>query len=232
MPGFQARAAALAVASLFTQDAVLAAGSDDAVSPNQTTVAQSAAPIAAPPQTLEKVEVVGRVKKLDEARNGLSPDTGSTIYHFDQNDIALLPLGDSTPLNQVILRALQSGRIPPPFDVGVREVPHLRESSDFFGLNYYSRSRIALVSRTPRWVFGHRFTPDDVEQSDVGSDDKTYGEIYAHGLYRALRSPKYRPACPVASWLTAFHPCLRQPPRSGNRYRDLSFSRLFQAAAP
>ena len=51
----------------------------------------------------ESIKVIG--KRLDEARNALSPDTGSTIYRFDQKDIQLLPLGDSTPLNQVILQA-------------------------------------------------------------------------------------------------------------------------------
>ncbi|HLX24878.1 MAG TPA: TonB-dependent receptor plug domain-containing protein, partial [Usitatibacter sp.] len=51
----------------------------------------------------DTIRVIG--KRLDEARNALSPDTGSTIYRFDQKDIQLLPLGDSTPLNQVILQA-------------------------------------------------------------------------------------------------------------------------------
>ncbi len=52
---------------------------------------------------IETIQVAG--KRLDEARNGLSPETGSTIYRFDRKDIELLPLGDSTPLNQVILQA-------------------------------------------------------------------------------------------------------------------------------
>src|SRR5476649_283579 len=52
---------------------------------------------------IETIRVAG--KRLDEARNGLSPETGSTIYRFDRKDIELLPLGDSTPLNQVILQA-------------------------------------------------------------------------------------------------------------------------------
>lgn len=99
--------------------------------------------------------------------------------------------------NQVILRALRTGRIPPPFGDALREVPHLRESSDFFGLNYYSRSRVAMVSRTPAWVFGHRFTPADVEQSDIGADDKTYGEVYPHGIYRALRRIHRRLDLPI-----------------------------------
>ena len=52
---------------------------------------------------IESIKIVGQ--RLDEARNALSPETGSTIYRFDRKDIENLPLGDSTPLNQVILQA-------------------------------------------------------------------------------------------------------------------------------
>ncbi|HEX4779574.1 MAG TPA: TonB-dependent receptor [Usitatibacter sp.] len=55
------------------------------------------------PDVKESVQVIG--KRLDAARNALSPDTGSTIYRFDRADIEKLPLGESTPLNQVILQA-------------------------------------------------------------------------------------------------------------------------------
>jgi outer membrane receptor protein involved in Fe transport len=43
--------------------------------------------------------------RLDEARNSLSPDTGSSQYVISQKAIQALPLGASTPLNQVILQA-------------------------------------------------------------------------------------------------------------------------------
>jgi outer membrane receptor protein involved in Fe transport len=56
-----------------------------------------------PAASLSPVTVTA--KRLDAARNGLSPDTGSTVYRIDESDIAALPLGASTPLNQVILRA-------------------------------------------------------------------------------------------------------------------------------
>ncbi len=54
---------------------------------------------------LQRVEVKGARQRLDAARNSLSPETGSTVYRFDQADIGKLPLGDATPLNQVLLRA-------------------------------------------------------------------------------------------------------------------------------
>ncbi len=65
-------------------------------------LAQSAEP-SQDAKPIETIQVVG--KRLDEARNSLSPETGSTIYRFDRKDIEALPLGDSTPLNQVILQA-------------------------------------------------------------------------------------------------------------------------------
>lgn len=42
---------------------------------------------------------------LDQARNALSPDTGSSQYVIDQQAIRQLPLGASTPINQVLLQA-------------------------------------------------------------------------------------------------------------------------------
>jgi len=44
-------------------------------------------------------------KRLDVARNGLSPETGSSTYKLSEQDIAHLPQGEDTPLNQVILQA-------------------------------------------------------------------------------------------------------------------------------
>ncbi len=55
------------------------------------------------PQTIAPIEV--SAQRLDAARNRLSPETGSTVYRFDSQDIARLPLGDDTPLNQVILQS-------------------------------------------------------------------------------------------------------------------------------
>ena len=54
---------------------------------------------------LAPVEVKSRRDRLDAARSSLSPVTGSTVYRFDKTDIGNLPLGDATPLNQVLLRA-------------------------------------------------------------------------------------------------------------------------------
>jgi hypothetical protein len=88
-----------AVALAFSGGAARAADAVPAPAP-----AASAASAPAPAQ-LNRVEVKAQRQRLDEARSSLSPDTGSTIYRFDKTDIDKLPLGDATPLNQVLLRA-------------------------------------------------------------------------------------------------------------------------------
>ncbi len=44
-------------------------------------------------------------KKLDKSRNNLSPKTGGSAYSFTQEGINNLPQGQTTPLNQVLMRA-------------------------------------------------------------------------------------------------------------------------------
>ena len=63
----------------------------------------SGTPPGAAPSTTETIQVTSQ--RLDAARNSLSPDTGSTVYRIDSKDIQLLPLGEATPLNEVILQA-------------------------------------------------------------------------------------------------------------------------------
>ncbi|HET7065549.1 MAG TPA: TonB-dependent receptor, partial [Rudaea sp.] len=42
---------------------------------------------------------------LDRSRDQLSPEIGSSQYVFERQAIDQLPLGDATPLNQVLLQA-------------------------------------------------------------------------------------------------------------------------------
>lgn len=51
------------------------------------------------------LDVTVNAKRLDRARNGLLPEVGASVYRFSQADIATLPQGDNTPLNQVLLQA-------------------------------------------------------------------------------------------------------------------------------
>ena len=50
-----------------------------------------------------KLQVSAR--KLDHARNSIAVETGSSDYHISHQDIAALPQGADTPINQVLLQA-------------------------------------------------------------------------------------------------------------------------------
>ncbi|KAF3998101.1 TonB-dependent receptor [Glaciimonas immobilis] len=54
-------------------------------------------------ETLDQIVVTS--ERLDRARNGISVETGSSIYRIGAKDIAALPQGESTPFNEVLLRA-------------------------------------------------------------------------------------------------------------------------------
>jgi outer membrane receptor protein involved in Fe transport len=56
-----------------------------------------------PPSVLTEVQVTAG--RIDAARNALMPEVGTSEYRLSADDIKNLPLGDATPLNQVLLRA-------------------------------------------------------------------------------------------------------------------------------
>lgn len=65
----------------------------------------SPAAATTPPPQVRQLGTVDVSAALDQSRNALSPDTGSSQYVLDQQAIAQLPLGDATPMNQVLLQA-------------------------------------------------------------------------------------------------------------------------------
>ena len=77
-----------------------------------TLQAQQAAPDPQPPATAVQNpaanNLLGTVEvnaKLDKARNRLSPSIGASQYVLDAAAIDRLPLGDTTPVNQILLQA-------------------------------------------------------------------------------------------------------------------------------
>ncbi|MGN6227993.1 MAG: TonB-dependent receptor [Dyella sp.] len=93
-PNLLAASLVLALAATPT----LAATAVDAPAPADTDTAQQHRPV-------KDLGAVSVSAALDQARNALSPDTGSSQYVIDKKTIAQLPLGDATPVNQVLLQA-------------------------------------------------------------------------------------------------------------------------------
>ncbi|MCC7634767.1 TonB-dependent receptor [Stenotrophomonas rhizophila] len=59
----------------------------------------------APPPAVTDLDAVTVSARLDQARNALSPDIGSSQYQITAEDIQKQPLGASAPLSQVLLQA-------------------------------------------------------------------------------------------------------------------------------
>ncbi|MCW0392564.1 MULTISPECIES: TonB-dependent receptor [Xanthomonas] len=75
------------------------------VAPGLALAADTAADSSAAAEPTVDLDPVTVTAKLEAARNALSPDIGSSQYAISAEDIARLPLGASTPLNQVLLQA-------------------------------------------------------------------------------------------------------------------------------
>ncbi|MDE2343407.1 MAG: TonB-dependent receptor plug domain-containing protein, partial [Betaproteobacteria bacterium] len=88
MSCFSARCLALAVAALMP---ALAARAQAPATPDDTQPVATANTIT--------------VTATPAGRNLVSPDSGATQYSFSDADIARLPQGDATPMNQVLLQA-------------------------------------------------------------------------------------------------------------------------------
>jgi outer membrane receptor protein involved in Fe transport len=109
MARFRRSRVAAAIAFIFPLVALAAQPSTLAAqaAPSADAAPRAPASSASAPATqqLQQVDIIGARQRLDAARNSLLPETGSTIYRFSHQDLANLPLGDSTPINQVLLQA-------------------------------------------------------------------------------------------------------------------------------
>src|SRR5580704_18155035 len=73
-----------------------------------STLAPAATQTPPPPPTPAADPSLGitvTATRLDEARSSIQPSLGATTYDFSQRTIGNIPLGESAPLNQVLLRA-------------------------------------------------------------------------------------------------------------------------------
>ncbi|WP_128597546.1 TonB-dependent receptor [Paraburkholderia kirstenboschensis] len=70
-----------------------------------TTRAGTASSVTVALAKSDAIDVRVNAQRLDQARNGLSPETGSSVYRITAADINNMPQGESTPFNQVLLHA-------------------------------------------------------------------------------------------------------------------------------
>src|ERR1700682_57918 len=66
---------------------------------------KGAPPVTVAMEAEQSVSLAVAAKRLDKARNSLSPDTGGSKYTFSEKAIQQLPQGENTALNQVLLQA-------------------------------------------------------------------------------------------------------------------------------
>ena len=94
---------ALAIAVAMVCPVAHAATAGSAAAPLVATVLADAPGTPQAAQKLGAINVIAA--RLDQARNQLSPSTGSSSYTFGPQAISQLPLGASTPVNQILLQA-------------------------------------------------------------------------------------------------------------------------------
>jgi len=70
-----------------------------------TVGSEPVAPVVLALESAAALNLAVVAKRLDVARNGLSPEAASSVYKFSEQAITQLPQSENTPLNQVILQA-------------------------------------------------------------------------------------------------------------------------------
>ncbi|MGA9422652.1 MAG: TonB-dependent receptor plug domain-containing protein, partial [Rhodanobacteraceae bacterium] len=94
----------LAVATALCGNTFAVAGTDAASTPSAVPATSGAAGASASETDAATLSTVEVNAWLDQARNQLSPGIGASQYVIDRKAIEQLPLGDATPLNQVLLQ--------------------------------------------------------------------------------------------------------------------------------
>ena len=87
--------------------------------------------------------------------------------------------------NELTMTAIKTGSMRFPQGTGLETHSPLIDSLDFFGLNYYSRQRVALRPKDGTRLKLLQPTPT-AEVSDFGRNG-AYGEVYPVGIYRTIR---------------------------------------------
>ncbi|MGC2697099.1 MAG: family 1 glycosylhydrolase [Candidatus Angelobacter sp.] len=87
--------------------------------------------------------------------------------------------------NDNFSEGILSGRAPFPLNKMGYEVPEVKSTCDFVGINYYSRLRVGFAPRSLKTLFLQISVPPHKPQGDSGIE-VPYGEVYPEGLRRAV----------------------------------------------
>lgn len=120
------------------------------------------------------------------------------VVGFTQNVARFSPEDPRSPLDAALARMHQStfddsfihaicgGELSVAARAFVPEVGEVRGTTDFLGLNYYSRMTVAFDPKEPSQMFGRVYVPDDARQGDRGVLGP-YGEVHPEGLTYFVR---------------------------------------------
>ena len=92
-----------------------------------------------------------------------------------------------TFFNWAVLQGVETGHFPFPLNALLSPVPQAAGARDYHGINYYTRDMVRFDPMMPTELFGRRFVRPGARRNDPGLDN-SFGEIYAEGLYRVLRT--------------------------------------------
>lgn len=87
--------------------------------------------------------------------------------------------------NNNFAESIQSGRAPFPLNKFGQNLPEVKDTCDYVGINYYSRLRVGFEPRSLKTLFVRISVPPHKPQGDSGIE-VPYGEVYPEGLRQAV----------------------------------------------
>ena len=110
-------------------------------------------------------------------------DPANRLSLFDQTVANL----QSTFFNWAELQAMETGQFTFPLNWLLAPLKRATGTRDFHGVNYYTREMVRFDPSVPAELFGRRFVRPGAIRNDPGVDNN-FGEIYARGIYRVLKT--------------------------------------------
>lgn len=88
--------------------------------------------------------------------------------------------------NWTSLQAAETGHFTFPLNMVLSPIPRASGARDYHGVNYYTRDIVRFDPTRPAEFFGKRYVRPGAVHNDPGLEGN-FGEIFAEGIYRALK---------------------------------------------